>query len=174
MAYIILALSVCVLSVYGVYASYPRYYADEVEMVSEITSVRSNLIYAVVKAESGFNKNALSGKDAVGLMQLTEETALDMAKNNNIDYNRVNLFEPELNILLGSYYLKWLLGKYDNNIRNALAAYNAGPGRVDTWLKERNDKLNYYPETKVFVSRVLDYFKRYNRLYGDNERTDIK
>jgi soluble lytic murein transglycosylase len=162
--YIVLVLAVCIVSYEAVYITYPRPYIEEIRTVSEKTNIKTNLIYAVVKAESGFDKDAISARDAVGLMQLTTKTAKDMAIINKLDYNESDLYDPEKNLLLGSYYLKWLLGRYDNEIKAALAAYNAGPGRVDEWLSSSGVQIDY-PETKIFVSRVLDYYRIYNRIY---------
>ena len=120
---------------------YPKTYAEVVSVYGEKYGVDENLIFAVIKAESNFNKNAVSNKGAIGLMQLMEETAKDVVNKNNMQFNYDNLKEELLNvdnnINVGTMYLKGLLDRY-KNIELAVVAYNAGIGNVDEWIKSRN------------------------------------
>lgn len=110
--------------------------------------VDSSLIKAVIKAESDFDHKAVSRKGAKGLMQLMPETSNDLKVENP--------FNPEENIFGGTHYLSLLLNRFENNKKLALAAYNAGPEKVET-----HQGIPPFPETKSFVKKVLDYYKIY-------------
>lgn len=113
---------------------YPRTYEEEIKIYQEKYQVEANLIFAVIKAESNFNKDAISHKNAIGLMQLMEETAKDVARKNSIALDLDNVAEDlcrvDKNIEIGTCYLATLLQRYENK-EVALAAYNAGIGTVD-------------------------------------------
>lgn len=107
--------------------------------------VDADLILAIIMAESQFNPSAKSKKGAKGLMQLMPVTAgaLDVA----------NVYSPEENINAGVRHFRWLLDRFDGDLKRALAAYNAGPQIV-----LRYDGVPPYPETRAYVTRVLDYY----------------
>lgn len=94
----------------------------------------------VIQAESGGDPTAVSPKGARGLMQLMPDTAKEMAAELNVPYDENRLTsDPQYNMALGTAYLNKMLGRYNGNSALALAAYNAGPGKVDEWLKEYGD-----------------------------------
>jgi hypothetical protein len=105
----------------------------------------ANLIAAVIMAESQFNPGAVSKKGAKGLMQIMPVTAdaLDMT----------NVYCPEENIDAGSRHLKWLLGKFDGDVRLALAAYNAGLQNVLSY-----NGVPPYPETRAYIVKVMEHY----------------
>ena len=105
----------------------------------------ANLIAAVIMAESQFNPGAVSKKGAKGLMQIMPVTAdaLDMT----------NVYCPEENINAGSRHLKWLLERFDGNVRLALAAYNAGLQNVITYKG-----VPPYPETQAYIVKVMGHY----------------
>ena len=113
---------------------YPRTYEEAVLVYSEEYNVDKNLILALIKAESNFDEDAISNRNAVGLMQLMEETAKDVANRNGIELDDENIREELCdvykNIEIGTAYIASLLKKYENK-EVALAAYNAGIGTVD-------------------------------------------
>lgn len=154
---------------------YPKTYQETVLIYEEKYNVEANLIFAVIKAESNFNKDAISNRNAVGLMQIMEETAKDVAQKNEIKVNFDNLQEELCdvykNIEIGTCYLSTLIQKYQNK-EIALAAYNAGTGTVDGWIekgiiqKDGTDIENIpYKETNNYVRKILRDYKIYEELY---------
>lgn len=109
--------------------------------------VDNTLVKAVIRAESDFDRNAVSNKGAQGLMQLMPETAKDLAVKDS--------FDPHENINAGVRYLKTQLNNFQNNVPLALAAYNAGENAV-----RRYGRIPPYKETRTFVDRVLRYWVR--------------
>jgi len=129
-------------------AVYIRKYDGIIEQASRRFGVDPFLIKAVIKAESDFNHEAISHKGAKGLMQLMPHTANAMKVQNP--------FNPEENIFGGTRYLSLMLERFKNDQRLALAAYNAGPEEVET-----HKGVPPFPETRYFISKVLDYYKKY-------------
>ncbi len=155
---------------------YPKTYSEIIYTYSEEYSVEENLIYAVIKAESNFESKAVSNKSAIGIMQIVEDTAIDVAKKNNIDIDTENIKEELLdidnNINIGTKYLSTLLNQY-GNIEVALAAYNAGIGTVNNWIEKQIIKADGsdienipYKETNNYVRKILRDYDIYNYLYG--------
>ena len=155
---------------------YPKTYSEIVTIYEEEYGVEENLRYAVIKAESNFKINAVSNRGALGLMQLMEETASDVAKKANIDIDFENIKEellnPGNNINIGTKYLSQLLEKYKNK-EVALAAYNAGIGTVDKWIEEGTIKEDGsdiekipYKETNNYVRKILRDYNIYEKLYS--------
>ena len=153
---------------------YSKKYENLIEMYSEKYQVDSNLIFAIVKAESNFNVSAVSSKGAKGLMQLMEDTAKDVAKktDSKIDLDTIGekLLHADTNIELGTKYISTLLEKY-NNTALALTAYNAGIGTVDNWIekgiiKENGEDIQNIPykETNNYVRKILRDYKIYSNL----------
>ena len=127
---------------------YIKDYEGLIKQASEKFSVDPYLVKAVIKAESDFDYQAVSSKGAQGLMQLMPETADDMEV--------ADPFNPEENIFGGTRYLSLLLERYDNDKNLALAAYNAGPERVEMYKG-----IPPFTETQQFIKRVLYYYKAY-------------
>ena len=155
---------------------YPKTYSEIISVYAEEYDVEENLIYAVIKAESNFDSNAVSNKSAIGLMQIVEETAIDVANRNQIEIDTENVVEELLdidnNINIGTKYLSTLLTQY-GNIEVALAAYNAGIGTVNNWIEKQiiqadgSDIENIpYKETNNYVRKILRDYKVYNYLYS--------
>ena len=153
---------------------FPIKYEYFVEKYSEEYNLDKFLVYAVIRTESRFDKYAVSSADAKGLMQLTDETARFCSRKIGMEsYTESSLFDPEININLGCYYLSYLIDKYDN-INTALAAYNGGPGNVDEWLadsshSDTNGNLVDIPfkETRNYVLRVNETKEMYKEIYGE-------
>lgn len=150
--------------------TYPKKYSYEVEKYAKEYNVDQNLIYAVIKAESNFKEKAVSRKNAMGLMQLMQDTAREIANMIGIEINEELLLEPDTNINLGTKYLSILLGKY-GNVEVAVSAYNAGSGNVDNWITEGiiqadgSDIENVpFKETNNYVRKILRNYKIYSNL----------
>lgn len=146
---------------------YPNTYVLSVKKYAKMYDVPQELVFSVIKAESNFDKNAKSLKGAVGLMQIMEPTGKWVAEKIEInDFKKENLFEPDVNIEIGCFYLSYLLDLYKNDQKCALAAYNAGPANVDKWLKSQKtlEKIPF-PETEEYVKKVTKNIKIYDFLY---------
>ena len=153
---------------------YKKDYKEYVQKYAQEYNVDENLIYALIKAESNFNSNAKSSKDAIGLMQLMESTAQDVCKKTDLqissDELSEKLLEPDININIGTKYLSILIQKY-GNIEIAITAYNAGIGTVDNWIEKgiiNSDGSNVenipYKETNNYVRKILRDYKIYTDL----------
>lgn len=116
-------------------------YDESIREHASKNGLSPDLVRAVIQVESAFNPNAVSAKGAMGLMQLMPATATE--------YGVRDPFHPEQNIGAGTAYLKRLLGRYNNKIELALAAYNAGPGNV-----EKYGDVPPFRETQDYVKRV--------------------
>jgi len=114
-------------------------------------NIEPAIIKAVITAESNWDPRAISHKGAIGLMQLMPTTAEDMQV--------INPFDPEENIEGGTRYLRYLLNRFNGDLNVALAAYNAGPARV-----ERTGGVPAIPET-------IQYIKKVNRIYNGKSQT---
>jgi peptidoglycan lytic transglycosylase len=123
------------------------------------------LVAAVVYVESRFDPNAESEAGAIGLMQLLPDTANGIAVHTGGNRFRVSdLYDPEINVRYGSFYLRRLLTKYGDT-RLALAAYNAGQSNVDGWIAEGAGIE--FPETREYVDAVLEARDVYAHAYSD-------
>jgi soluble lytic murein transglycosylase len=132
------------------------------------------LIAGVIYTESRF-RDQTSHAGAKGLMQLLPSTAHDIArKSGGTAFVQGDLANPQVNISYGSFYLRYLLQRYGGNEVLAIAAYNAGEGRVDQWIfdarhkGEAFDRARHipFPETRHYVEQVLDVRARYREEYG--------
>lgn len=146
---------------------YPKKYEADVKKYARMYDIDEELIFSVIKAESDFDKSAISKKGAIGLMQVMEDTATWVCDRIGIsDFSKGDLFLPDKNIEIGAYYLSYLLDLYDDNLECALAAYNAGPGNVDKWRgSEQSLSEIPFPETKKYVNSTKRYIKIYELLY---------
>ena len=152
---------------------YKLEYSEYVEKYAKEYDVDKYLIFAIIKAESNFDQDAVSHREAKGLMQLMYSTAEEIAKKVNVDLNEENILEPDININLGTKYISMLIQKY-GNINLALAAYNAGSGNVDGWiekgtLKEDGSDIENIPftETNNYVRKILRDYEIYKKLYEE-------
>ena len=166
---IILALATAV-GAFAVRRFFPIRYCEVVERYAEIYELPKELVYAIIRAESSFNRYALSHRGASGLMQIMEQTGDWAAEQIGIeDYDYSRIFEPEINIHIGSWYISRLIRQFGGNLDTALAAYNAGSGNVSNWLREQGSTDNVlesipFPETRNYVRRVRMYQDVYRIL----------
>ena len=152
---------------------YPTHHRNIVEKFAAEYNVDEMLVYSVIKAESGFNPNAASGKNAKGLMQITDETALWAFEQIGIDTNS-DIFDPEINIQVGTWYLSKLIKDNNGDLVTALASYNAGGGNVQKWKESAGkETINMtdieFKETENYVNKTLKYYDVYKKLYMTGE-----
>lgn len=157
---------------------YPLKFSKHVFKYSEENSIDPYLVFAIIKAESSFNPNAISKKNAIGLMQLTEGTAKWGAESIKLEnFSTSDIYDPEVNIMIGCWYIKQLMKEFEDNIELVIAAYNGGSGNVKEWLSNENysksgislDKIPF-TETARFVKRVKNYYYVYKKLYKMSRR----
>lgn len=152
--------------------AYPLAFKEEVADNAAKNQIPASLIYAIIRAESNYFPDALSPAGAVGLMQVMPATAAAVARGGSEKYAPDQLTRPGLNIHLGVKHLRDLLTLYDGDIVMAVAAYNAGSGNVNRWLKtlgkmprEQFIENIPFPETREYVKKVLAGAEIYRRLY---------
>ena len=152
---------------------YPTKYEEFVADYSEEFGVDPYLVFAVIRSESKFKEDAVSRAGAAGLMQLMEKTAEECIGELGETAAVEMMITPKINIKLGTYYLSKLLEKYGGDVQLAVAAYNCGPGEVDSWL--RNERyydaasgvLKEVPikETEIYIKNVQSAYRIYRKLY---------
>lgn len=152
---------------------YPIKYRNEILAASQQFQVNPHLILAVIRSESGFAPDRVSKKGAIGLMQVMPNTADWIVAQAGFQVNDERyLYDPVMNIWIGTWYLRYLLTRYEGDTVKVIAAYNAGPGTVNSWLadKQWNGQRETiedipFPETRKYVQRVLYYQDRYQNIY---------
>jgi soluble lytic murein transglycosylase len=147
----------------------PLRHDDIIRQQADDKDLDPSLIAAVIYAESRF-RDATSHAGARGLMQLTPNTAQEIAERSGAtNFRQEDLATPQVNISYGSWYLQWLMGRYGENEMLTIAAYNAGTGNVDRWIA-RDPGLKAedipFPETRAYVAKVLDAREAYRREYA--------
>jgi soluble lytic murein transglycosylase len=143
---------------------YPLRYEEIVRGHAENYRLEPQLLAAVIYQESKFDPEARSSSGAVGLMQLLPETGQGIADRTGGDsWRPEDLLTPELNVRYGSWYLRHLLNKYEDESL-ALAAYNAGQTNVDEW--RRNGLGIQFAETRHYVERVQELKRMYAEAYA--------
>ncbi|MDQ7038006.1 MAG: lytic transglycosylase domain-containing protein [Aquificota bacterium] len=146
--------------------AFPTPFREIVRRASERFGIGEDLIYAVMRQESLFDPFALSRSGAKGLMQVIDSTARWVGERFGIEHR--NLFDPEVNITIGTAYLRHLIDLWEGDLIRALASYNAGPGAVSGWRRFEDDflyiELIPYRETRRYVKRVLWYYYVYREV----------
>jgi soluble lytic murein transglycosylase len=143
---------------------YPLHYSAIVRSHAADNRLDPALLAAVIESESKFNPNARSSAGAVGLMQLTPSTAKGIAlSTGGSSFQVSDLTDPDINVRYGSWYLRHLLDRYQDE-RLALAAYNAGEENVDRW-QAAHEGIQF-EETRDYVARVERLKKIYRRAYA--------
>lgn len=130
------------------FRNYKNYNAI-VDSAAESAQIENALVHAVISAESGYNQNAVSPKGATGLMQLMPATARR--------YGVTNIYDPVQNIQAGARYLRDLMRMFNNDLRLAVAAYNAGENAV---IRHGN-QIPPYRETMNYVPKVMGYYNQF-------------
>ena len=162
----------------GVYSShglrlvFPLVYFDQIQRTALQQKLDPVLVLSLIKQESAFDSGVLSPAGAMGLMQLMPTTALEVEP----DVKRADLTLLDTNTRIGTKYFRKLLNKYNGNIALSLAAYNAGPGSVDRWVREGRAKRGLlefieqipYKETREYVATIIrNYFWYSKKINGE-------
>lgn len=153
---------------------FPIPYKQAVWAAAEEFGVDPYLVVAIMRVESGFNPRAHSAKGAMGLMQLMPETGRWAADELGIsDFSADMLYQTDINIRLGTWYLARLLQEFEGDLVIALAAYNGGSGNVRQWLENstwsgHEHTLEDIPftETREYVWKVLRNYRAYRDIYA--------
>ncbi|MDE6059164.1 MAG: lytic transglycosylase domain-containing protein [Clostridia bacterium] len=147
----------------GFFVSYRRPYRETVKE----SGLDENLVYAVMKAESGFREGAKSRAGAIGLMQVLPSTAQFVCEINGLQFDIEKLTDGKYNVKIGCLYLTYLLERFPVT-ETALCAYNAGEGTVSQWLADTaysTDGLTLieipYSETRAYVKKIMKFRKIY-------------
>lgn len=156
---------------------YPVRYTAEVEAAASEFDLEPAYLYAVILAESSFHPDAVSSVGALGLMQVMPDTGewiagkLDLSESYSVDM----LTDPALNVRFGSWYLRFLLDRYNGDKRCASAAYHAGQGTVDAWLADPSLSPDgqtlsaiAYDSTDQYVNKVLKNYEKYLALLSQD------
>lgn len=150
----------------------PLRHEDIIRQQAAEKDVDPSLIAAVIYTESRF-RDQTSHAGAKGLMQITPGTARYIARlSGGSAFELDDLATPQVNIAYGTYYLRYLLRRYDGNELLALAAYNGGEGNVDRWLAGAGSAGTLraadipFPETRAYVARVADAKRDYRKAYA--------
>lgn len=156
-------------------ALHPKEYSEYVEYYADKYRIDPLLLYSFICTESGFDPEAQSSVDARGLMQITDETfqwiKSKIAPTEALTFE--DLYDPEVNVRFGSYYLAVILERYDQDIATAAAAYHSGWGTVDQLLEQekytedgRTLIVFPYEQMDLYVKKIRRNYDIYQRLYG--------
>lgn len=174
---IIIIVATVLVLIFGCFKTYtalthPLKYCDIINNVSKSVDIDNSLLASVINVESSYKPNAVSSKQAIGLVQIKESTANYVSELYGLEKIEKNqLFNPEINIKYGALYLKYLIEKFcDTN--TALSAYNAGETKVKSWLLDGTysldgKTLSYIPyeETRNYVEKINKNIKFYKKYY---------
>jgi soluble lytic murein transglycosylase len=153
---------------------YPISYTEEIKLSALNYQLDPLLIAAIIRVESNYKLDAVSPKGAIGIMQIMPDTTEWILKQN--DFGKISIkdagMEAHAGITLGSWYVRELKRQFDGSLIVALAAYNAGPGKVRQWMdkgiwdgKEQTLSDIPYGETRHYVQRVMYYYRKYQKIY---------
>lgn len=158
---------------------FPRLWEAEVKEMATTTGLPASLIFSIMRQESAFNINSKSGANAFGLMQVIPPLAKSLARKYKVDYKKPeDLFNPQINIKLGSYELSDQVKRQKDQYAFVAAAYNAGPTALSRWLKKRFrpkfDVVDFieeipYDETRLYVKIIARNHLFYDRLQAPNK-----
>lgn len=153
-------------------------YQQNIITYSRRNKVDPFLVAAIIKNESNFEHKAVSGVGAVGLMQIMPETGRWIAEQMGLEeYKDSDLYQTKTNIRMGCWYLGELEHEFKNNMALVMIAYNAGRGQTHEWMEKNGWDYNFndikaipFPDTREYVSRVLQDRDKYYLLYKDKVR----
>lgn len=161
---------------------FPRPYWSDLQRDSRNNGLDPYLVASLIRQESEFNPTAVSRANALGLMQVLPATGKKLAKAEKVRrFSANSLFEPEINLKLGTRYFRDLVDHYNGKLEYALAAYNAGSDRVDAWLaggtfRDTAEFVESIPftETREYVQAIMRNASVYRRLYATTGKEESK
>jgi tetratricopeptide (TPR) repeat protein len=148
----------------------PRAYAELVESAAHKYGLDSNLLFAVMRVESIYNRRIISNAGAVGLMQIMPATGERIARQLGVgDFDASELLDPQLNLDFSAWYFASLLQRFEGRLPLAIASYNGGPHNVRLWMRANPPKMPLdafleripFSQTHEYVRRVLTYYAQY-------------
>ncbi len=153
--------------------AYPRKYDEYVTYYAGKYHIDPYILYSIIRTESNFNPQAESNVGARGLMQITEITfdwiKTKIAPDEPLTFD--DLYDPEVNIRFGSYFISYCLQRYDDDLATAAAAYHSGLGTVDTLLADSQYSQDGkvldafpYPQMRRYVQKVTDAYAQYSAI----------
>jgi soluble lytic murein transglycosylase len=152
---------------------FPLRYDAELRSASQGAGLDAALVASVILQESTFDAGALSRAGARGLMQVMPSTGRKIARAKGQRFRRSALHNPNTSLDFGTHYLRQMSDLYDGSVEKVLAAYNAGPHRVDAWVARRGERSPEefietipFSETRTYVMIILAAREQYRRLYG--------
>lgn len=155
---------------------YPLRFEDEIREAARKNALDPYLVMALIRQESAFNPNAKSRVGAAGLMQIMPATGNELGNRIYGRFTQARLLDPEVNVELGTHYLKRVIRLFDGNVELALAGYNGGPYRILKWRqKARSKPLDEFiegiplAESRGYVKRITLIRSTYEELYGSRE-----
>lgn len=151
-------------------------YFDEIEAQCREIGEDLALVLAVIHTESRFRPDAVSPRGAVGLMQIMPDTGRWMAERIGREgYTEDKLYEREWNLAIGISYIQYLRRQFPGSVTTALAAYNAGPSKVQSWIRAGEWDGSYaqvedipYGETKNYIKKVMQSYEKYRKIYDSD------
>ncbi|RDB43891.1 lytic murein transglycosylase [Halomonas sp. DQ26W] len=159
---------------------FPQAYREHFLRWGSNTGVDPYLLMGIARRESAYNPTALSPAGARGLMQIMPGTATQLSRQLGIsDPGPYGVLDPEINIRMGSTYIRDMTNRYRGNRLAAAAAYNAGPGRVDRWLRDSPEEYDLFVEsipfreTRDYVQAVLVYRVIFESLANGGSSEDV-
>lgn len=152
---------------------YPLEYSQQIKEYSDEYDLDPILVASLIRTESNFARKAESKVGAIGLMQIMPDTASWLAKDMmHISYEKDDLYDADYNIRMGCRYIKYLNSKFDNT-DCVLAAYNAGPNKVNEWLNDKNCSRDGktlfnipFEETANYVEKINNYYEKYKKYHS--------
>lgn len=152
-------------------AAYPRPWARHVRAAARARDLPPELLWAIMRQESGYDPDAVSYADAIGLLQLLPSAALRLGERLGVEPRRETLFDPAWNVRFGALHVAQAFAALDGRLPLAIAAYNAGVANVRRWLRERGElPIDLFVEripfrqTRGYVRRVVSHYARYRYL----------
>jgi soluble lytic murein transglycosylase len=154
--------------------AYPRAYLELIEKHQDLGKNPDGYLHSIMRKESGFDPHILSYADAQGLLQMIPATTIRVAKALKLPYDPGKLYEPEYNIMTGSWYIGHMLQKFKGQIPIGAGSFNSGPRPVMRWLDQYGDReidefveLVPYTQTREYMKKVTENYARYRYLYAN-------